>query len=178
MWEMTTADLAAAVQAVAAVIAAITTIAIAWMVHDYTNRRDKTAIIHEMWKQQQDWNLQAAGSPAHAKATEQMVYGGIPANEEERHALNACMFFFINRINHIYDAYCLKILSRADFEAEARGTIRLVAGQKELLFALLDNRGYDSELAAEVKKLVHGVTITGPVNVFTNPRIGESTASG
>lgn len=155
-----------AVGAIASVIGALITLGIAWMVHDYTVRRDKAAIIHEMWKQQQEWNLTAAASPSHAVAVEQMVYGLTPKSEEERMALNACMFFFINRINHIYDAYSLGILSWPEFEREARSTIPLIAGQKELLDALLDNRGYDPEFALVVKDLARDVPITGSVNVF------------
>jgi len=180
---MDVADASALVQAVAAVVGGVSTIVIAYLVYGYTSRRDKAAIIHEMWKQQQEWNLTAASSPAHARATEQMVYGHQPANEEERLALNSCMFFFINRINHIYDAYCLKILSKSEFENEAAATARLVAGQKGLLFALLDQRGYEAAFAAEMKRLVADLEITGDVNVFrvekellspASPRVTDS----
>jgi hypothetical protein len=155
-----------AVGAIASVIGALITLGIAWMVHDYTVRRDKASIIHEMWKQQQEWNLTAASSPAHAAAVEQMVYGLPPKSDEERLALNACMFFFINRINHIYDAYSLGILKWAEFEQEAKSTIPLIAGQKELLHALLDHRGYDPKFATVVKDLVRDIPVTGSVNVF------------
>ena len=155
-----------AVGAIASVIGALITLGIAWMVHDYTVRRDKASIIHEMWKQQQEWNLTAASSPAHAIAVEQMVYGLTPKSEEERLALNACMFFFINRINHIHDAYSLGILTWSEFEQEAKTTIPLVAGQKELLFALLDNRGYDTKFASVVKDLARDVPVTASVNIF------------
>lgn len=155
-----------AVAAIASIVGALITLGIAWMVHDYTQRRDKAAIIHEMWKQQQEWNLTAAASPAHAKAVEQMVYGHAPANEEERLALLSCMFFFINRINHIHDARCMGILSESEFLREARITAPLLVGQKELLFALLDHRGYEPEFAKIVKNLVKDMPVTASVDVF------------
>ncbi len=168
------ADIWGIIDAIASVAGAVTTVVIAWMVHDYTKRRDKAAIIHEMWKQQQEWNLAAAASPAHAKAVEQMVYGETPKSEEERLALNACMFFFINRINHIYDAYCLGILSWTEFQQEALTTIPLVAGQKQLLYALLDHRGYDEKFASAVKELVKDIPVTASVNVFDAPLTAPS----
>ncbi|MEL7684841.1 hypothetical protein AAG594_10930 [Citromicrobium bathyomarinum] len=147
-------------------MSALITAIIAWMVYDYGKKRDRTAIVHEMWRQQQDWNLTSAGSPAHARAVELMVYGGEPKDENERLALNAALFFFINRINHIYDAYCNGILSKRDFEQEARATAPLLVGNKALLYSLLDNRGYDSDFANALKTIVEPIEVTGDVNVF------------
>jgi hypothetical protein len=155
---MTAGELAEILSAAAGLCSVIVTLGIAVMVHDYTRRRDKAAIIHEMWRQQQDWNLQACSSPAHARATEMMVYGGDPTTESERHALRSCMFFFLNRVNHIYDAYSLKMLSWDEFEMEARANLTLLAGQKQLLNRLLDHRGYDRGFAITVKNLVAGMT--------------------
>jgi hypothetical protein len=43
-----------AISAISSTAGAVITFGIAWMVQDYTKRKDKAAIIHEMWKQQQE----------------------------------------------------------------------------------------------------------------------------
>ena len=53
--------------------AGVATVVIAIMVQRYTRRRDRAAVVQGMWQQQQEWNLTAAGSPAHALAIEQMA---------------------------------------------------------------------------------------------------------
>jgi hypothetical protein len=104
-----------------------------------------------------------------------MVYGKCPEGEEERLALMSCMFFFLNRINHIHDAYCVGILTEAEFMKEARITAPLIAGQKDLLYALLDHRGYDAEFAIIIKEMVREMPITGSVDVFSSqPPVGSN----
>lgn len=165
---MNTSEWAAWIQAVGGLISAASTIIIALMLQNYAKRRDKASIIHEMWRQQQDWNLQAVSSPLHARAAELMVYGGSPANDDERHALRSCVFFFLNRVNHIYDGYCHGILSKEEFTSEAASTIGLIAGQKDLAIRILQYRGYDSQFCAEVTQLIRNTSITSQVDTPTS----------
>ena len=151
------------IEAISALVTAIITLGIAIMVHRYTKRKDKASIIHDMWRQQQDWNLAATISEEHHRAADLMVYGGIPKTEKEKNALMLCMFFFLNRLNHIFDAYDLGILTRKEFEKEAQPTLKLLAGQKKLLAELLQHRGYGSDFGTEIMSLI--------IDVDAPPRI-------
>lgn len=147
-------------------LAALVTLVISWQVHNYTRRKDKASVIQAMWEQQQEWNLTAAGSPAHARAIEQMTYGKRPRNEEEWFALVACVFFFLNRINHVWDAAKQGIMNPAEFEEEVTPNLRLLAGQKTLVSKLLSERGYDPEFNRKVREMLEPIEPTGSVDIF------------
>lgn len=135
---------------------------IAYNLYAYTKRRDKTELFRSMWESQQELNLLLLVNDEEQGIFEGLVYGDDGALDIKTAKIYTLLFLIINRIQNYYFAWKNGIFRRSEFRKYAIATLSLVHNQRDTINYLLDERGYTSDFAAEVRHLLRSTHPPAP----------------
>jgi hypothetical protein len=120
----------------------------------WQKRRDKLHFLEQRWHQQQLLNMHQLLNMPGLEAFEKIVYGPTHQFDPDTARKYHLLFLFINMIQSHYFAMNHGIITRREFEAYAKPTLKLIVREHPTITYLLSERGYPFEFKNEVERLL------------------------